>query len=120
MLIPTKNFLNNNRIDNIKNIYQHGICGKNQHKHTVIVDRIGNIKIHDLSKVLEDEDLVGYMNQRLIYLSEKIVAEKEQIVWIIDLNGKIMQLASKKILESLQKIIVNLQRFFPELLYRYH
>lgn len=99
-------------------MYQHGVCGKNLHKHTVVVDRIGNIKIVDLFRVLEDDELVHYTSQRLLRISEEVVGEKEQVIWIIDLSGKIMQLASKKILDFLQKIIANLQTYFPELLYR--
>lgn len=34
--------------------------------------------------------------QRLLFLSEHILHQKEKVIWIIDLNGKIMQLASKK------------------------
>lgn len=59
-----------------------------------------------------------YTSQRLLRISEEVVGEKEQVIWIIDLSGKIMQLASKKILDFLQKIITNLQTYFPELLYR--
>jgi carbon monoxide dehydrogenase subunit G len=44
--------------------------------------------------------------------------EREQIVWIVDLGGKIMQLASKKILDALQKIIANAQKYFPDILHR--
>lgn len=66
-------FLNESKINTIKTVYQHGICGRNKEGCTVVVDRIGNIKIQGLNKVLEDEDLVGYINQRLIYLSEKVL-----------------------------------------------
>jgi hypothetical protein len=27
-------------------VYQHGVCGKNEHRQTIVVDRIGNIKIN--------------------------------------------------------------------------
>jgi hypothetical protein len=37
---------------------------------TVVVDRIGNIKISELSKQIEDEQLIAYINQRMIHLSE--------------------------------------------------
>ena len=57
----------------MKKIYQHGICGRNQHKHTVVVDRIGNIKIQELSKVFEDDEFVHYTCQRLIELSEHVL-----------------------------------------------
>lgn len=103
----------------MKQVYQHAVCGKNEHRHTVVVDRIGNIKVHELSKVFEDDELVHYTSQRLLHLSEEVLGEREQLVWIIDLNGKIMQLASKKLLDSLQKIIATAQKYFPELLSRY-
>ena len=35
---------------------------------------------------------------------------------MIDLNGKIMQLASKKILEDLKKIIHIAEKYFPHML----
>jgi hypothetical protein len=85
----------------------------------VVVDRVGHIRVHELSKVLEDDQLVHYTSQRLLRISEHVIEEREQIIWIIDLNGKIMQLASKKILDCLQKIIATVQKYFPELLYRY-
>jgi hypothetical protein len=69
--------------------------------------------------VFEDDQLAQYTYQRLIKISEHVVDEREQIVWIFDLNGKIMQLASKKILDSLHKIIDTVQKYFPALLYRY-
>jgi hypothetical protein len=37
-------------------------------------------------------------------------------VWIVDLSGKIMQLASKRILDWIEKIINNSQKYFPDLL----
>jgi hypothetical protein len=37
-------------------------------------------------------------------------------VWIVDLSGKIMQLASKRILDWIEKIINNSQKYFPNLL----
>lgn len=50
-----QNFINQSKINTIKSIYQHGICGRNKAGNTVVVDRIGNIKIQGLHKVLEDE-----------------------------------------------------------------
>lgn len=70
--------------------------------------------------MFDDDQLARYTYQRLIHISERVLEEKEQIVWIIDLNGKIMQLASKKILDALQKIIENVQKYFPGMLYRYN
>lgn len=106
-------------MEKVKQVYQHAVCGKNEHRHTVVVDRIGNIKVHELSKVFEDDELVHYTSQRLLHLSEQVLAEREQLVWIIDLNGKIMQLASKRLLDSLQKIIAVAHKHFPGLLSRY-
>jgi hypothetical protein len=93
------------------------VCGRSQHRHTVVVDRVGNIKMQELAKVFEEDELAAYLSQRLIRLSERL-EEKEQLVWIVDLSGKIMQLASKKILDALSKIILNLQRFFPNILHK--
>ena len=56
----------------------------------------------------------------MLGIVEQVLEERDQIIWIIDLSGKIMQLASKKILEALDKIISNLNHFFPDVLYRYH
>lgn len=55
----------------------------------------------------------------MIELSETKLEERDQVVWIVDLGGRIMQLASKKILDQISKIIDNLQKYFPEMLYRY-
>lgn len=74
----------------------HGIMGRNSKQQTVIVDRIGNIKLNELGKIIEDEELIAYINQRMLHISEKVLREKEQIIWVIDLTGKIMQLASKR------------------------
>ena len=84
-----------------------------------MVDRIGNVKVQDLNKLFEEDELVSYINQRMLDLSEHHLEEKDQIIWIIDLSGKIMQLASKKIIEQLGKVIYNLQTYFPDILYRY-
>ena len=59
-----------------------------------------------------------YFNQRMLELSEKHLYEKDQVIWIVDLSGKIMQLASKKMIDTLHKIIDNLQNYFPDILYR--
>lgn len=84
----------------------------------VVLDRIGIIKPNELSKIIDDEALIGYTLQRLIHLSESILKEKEQIIWIIDLSGKIMQLASKKMYNNIEKIIINSQKYFPGLLHK--
>jgi hypothetical protein len=56
----------------------------------------------------------------MIELSETKLEERDQVVWIVDLGGKIMQLASKKILDLIIKIVDNLQKYFPEMIYRYY
>lgn len=61
------------------------------------MDVLGTIKPHEISKIIDDDALIGYIFQRLIYLSDHILHEKEQVIWIIDLSGKIMQLATKKV-----------------------
>jgi len=63
---------------------------------------------------------VAYTNQRLIHLAEEVLGEGEQVVWIFDLNGKLMQLASKKILEAVKVAIDNAVKYFPLMLHRYH
>lgn len=45
------------------------------------------------------------MCQRMLFLSEKVLKEKEQVVWVVDLSGKIMQLASKRIYALLYKFL---------------
>ena len=83
-----------------------------------MVDRLGNIKIQHLSKVLDEDELVFYLNQRLCQIAEEYLGERQQVVWVIDLNGKIMQLASKKNMELLQTVIENAAKYFPGMLYR--
>jgi hypothetical protein len=116
-LLVRQNYFPPERVEQIKRVYQHGVCGRSQHRHTVVVDRVGNIKMQELAKVFEEDELAAYLSQRLISLSERL-EEKEQLVWIVDLSGKIMQLASKKILDALSKIILNLQRYFPNILHK--
>jgi hypothetical protein len=99
-------------------VYQHGLCGKNSFGHAVVVDRIGNIKLQSLVKVMDHEDLVNYTYQRLIELAEEVLGVSEQVIWVIDLEGKIMQLASKKILDALAVIIANAEKFFPLMLHK--
>ena len=52
-------------------------------------------------------------------MAEEVLGEGEQIVWVIDLSGKLMQLASKKILEAVQVVIGNATKYFPLMLNRY-
>ena len=40
--------------------------------------------------------MANYTYQRLLVLLEKLLAKDEQVIRVIDLVGKIMQLASKK------------------------
>ena len=84
-----------------------------------MVDRVGCIKMQGLQKVLDEVELVAYMNQRLLQLSERVLGEQDQLVWVVDLGGKIMQLASKKMLEALHQLISNATTFFPNMLYKY-
>lgn len=99
-------------------MYEHGICGKNKDNNLVVVDRIGCVKINEVNKILDEEGLVGYFNQRMLQISEKVLEEKEKVVWVIDLQGKIMQLASRKVLNTLTKVLDNLQKYFPEILHK--
>ncbi len=39
----------------------------------VVMDRMGNIKLNELSKILDDDAFIGYINQRVIFLSEKFL-----------------------------------------------
>jgi len=55
MYLTTQHRFTRERIENIKKVYQHGSCGKNSFGQTIIVDRIGNIKIQNLTKVLDEE-----------------------------------------------------------------
>lgn len=54
----------------------HGIMGRNSKQQTVIVDRIGNIKLNELGKVIEDDEIVAYLNQRMLNLSEHVLRQK--------------------------------------------
>ena len=57
----------------LKKIYMHGTMGRNYHQQSILVDRIGSIKLSELSKVVEDEELIAYINQRMLQLSETIL-----------------------------------------------
>lgn len=100
----------------MKKVYQHAITGRNQQGNLIVVDRVGCVKINEVNKILDEDSLVGYFNQRLLHISERVLNEKEQVIWVFDLQGKIMQLASKKTLSLLEKIIENVQKYFPEIL----
>jgi hypothetical protein len=73
---------------------------------------------NELGKMIDDDALVGYTFQRLLHINEQVLKEKEAVIWIVDLTGKIMQLASKRVYNSLEKIIVNAQKYFPGLLHK--
>ena len=60
--------------------------------------------------------MVAYINQRMVHLAEEVLGEGEQIVWVVDLSGKLMQLASKKIIEAVQVVIGNATKYFPMML----
>lgn len=59
---------------------------------------------------------MAYINQRMVHLAEEVLGEGEQIVWVVDLSGKLMQLASKKIIEAVQVVIGNATKYFPMML----
>lgn len=103
----------------LKRVYNHGIIGRNVNQHTVIIDRVGSIKLSELHKIVTDEQFVGYINQRMLHLSQSVLKEKEQVIWIIDLAGPILQLASKKVYLIIEKITINLQKYFPHILHKY-
>ena len=71
--------------------------GRNDDSCVVVLDRVGIIKSNEISKYIEEEMLLPYTMQRLLFLSEQVLHQKESVIWIIDLAGKIMQLASKKV-----------------------
>ena len=68
--------------------------------------------------MLDEEQIFGYIMQRLLYLAEHALKDKERVVWVIDLSGKIMQLASKKNNNIVEKIVKNAQKYFPGLLHK--
>lgn len=41
----SENYFDAKKIGEIKKVFPHGVCGRNQHKHVVVLDRIGNIKM---------------------------------------------------------------------------
>ena len=106
------------RIEEIKGVYQHGHCGKNSYGHMVVVDRVGHLKVQGLVKIIDYDEMINYTYQRLLVLAEELLAKDEQVIWVIDLAGKIMQLASKKILDALTSIITTAQHYFPLLLHK--
>ena len=55
----------------------------------------------------------------MCHLAEEVTGDKQQVVWIVDLNGKIMQLASKKNMEVLNNVVENAVKYFPHMLHRY-
>ncbi len=40
-----------------------------------MVDRVGAVKMNEVSKILDEDQIVGYFNQRLLNISEKILKE---------------------------------------------
>lgn len=110
--------MSNSKIEELKQIYPHGILGRNEDSYVVVLDRVGMIKNNEISKYLEDDILLGYTMQRLVFLSEHVLQQKEKVIWIIDLAGKIMQLASKKTYVLLDKIVAYSQKYFPGLLHK--
>jgi hypothetical protein len=54
-------------------VYLHGICGRTLSGHLLVVDRIGAIKINEVNKIVDEDELIGYFNQRLLQISEKIL-----------------------------------------------
>jgi hypothetical protein len=64
-----QNILQNSKIEELKQIYPHGILGRNEENHVVVLDRIGLIKSNELAKVVDDEAIIGYTFHRLIYLA---------------------------------------------------
>lgn len=71
-----QNILENSKIEQLKQIYPHGILGRNQENNVVVLDRVGLIKANDLAKVIDDETFIGYTFHRLIYLAQHVLAEK--------------------------------------------
>lgn len=61
----------------LKKVYNHGIIGRNVNQHTVIIDKVGSIKLSELHKIVADDQFVGYINQRMLHLSEHVLKEKE-------------------------------------------
>ena len=82
------------------------------------MDKIGTLKLGEIAKYFDDDALIAYTFQRLLYLSENVLKEKEQVIWILDLSGKIMQLASKKTYAIVEKIILGAQKYFAGMLYK--
>lgn len=56
--------------------------------------------------------------QRLIHIAEHVLEEKQKVIWVIDVGGKIMQLASKKNYVLLEKIVNHSQKYFPGILHK--
>ena len=79
----------------------------------MVVVEWGHFKVQGLVKIIDYDELVNYTDQRLLFLAEELLAKDEQVIWVIDIGGKIMQLASKKILDALTSIITTAQHYFP-------
>lgn len=62
-------YFDNVQLRNIKKLYPHGVCGRNQHKHTIVADKIANIKMQDFNHLFKEDGFIHYTSQRLIQLS---------------------------------------------------
>ena len=68
---------------------------------------------------MDEDTFVTYCSERMLNLTEEIMREKERLVWVFDLSGKIMQLASKKVYGILARVIRNVTDHFPRVLEKY-
>ena len=105
--------LSQEKIKNLKSIYLHGIAARDNTGNLVVVDKIGGIKISEVNKIMDEETFINYTISRLYHISEQVLQQKQTVVWIFDLTGKIMQLASKKVINILKKILEVSIKYFP-------
>lgn len=70
--------------------------------------------------MVDDDQFVGYTFQRLLHISENVLQDGQKVIWVIDLSGKILQLACKKTYNIVDRVVKHVQNYFPGMLHRYY
>ena len=58
------------QIQKLKRVYPHGISGRSTSNDIVVVDCVGNIKMNEILKIMDEDSFEIYSLSRLISLSE--------------------------------------------------
>lgn len=118
----TQNFLSEDEIHKLKQVYPHGISGVDREGRPVLIEQIGGCRLTEMFKIVDDSRLTSYLLQRMEHLRKEVlphvnkvllrVTQRELLV-IVDLKGQIMKMTSKKVYNILNQAIVQFQRYYP-------